>query len=168
MHSKIIAQRVIDFNKAAFDNTFDTIAALQDHSEKMVKIFLEKASLFPTEGKKVITEWIETYKRGQSDFKKSVDDSFKTVEDYFVGSANAMGLSVYGQIEKMHYSAGEDAEEIKKASSEIINRSIQTKAIVSENEIKQNIIAKKKKVVAGKNGVGLAKAARKFVKPIKK
>lgn len=168
MHSKIIARRVIDFNKSAFDNTFDTIAALQDHSEKMVNFFLERASLFPPEGKKVITEWIDAYKRGQNNFKKSVDDSFKTVEDYFVDSANAMGFSIYGQMEKMYCSGREDADEIKKASSEIVDKAIRTKLIVLENATKQNIVAEKKKVVAGKAGVGFAKPAHKAVKPKKK
>lgn len=90
MHSKIIAKQIIDFNKAAFDSTFDAITALQDHSEKMVKLFLEKASFFPPEGKKVITEWMDAYKKGKKDFRESVDDSFKIVEDYFVDSANAI------------------------------------------------------------------------------
>ncbi len=168
MHSKIIARRVIDFNKAAFDNSFDTIIALQDHSEKMVKVFLEKASLFPPEGKKVIAEWIEAYKRGQNNFKKSVDDSFKTVDDYLMDSANTMGFSIYGQIEKMYCSGSEDTDEEKQASNEIVDKSIQTKATVSEKTLKQNMVVEKKKVVAGKTGAGIAKPAHKVVKPIKK
>ena len=169
MHPKNIAQQVIDFNKATFDNTFDTITALQDHSEKMVNIFLEKASLFPPEGKKVITEWIEAYKKGQKDFKKSVDDGFKTVEDYFVDSANAKGFSVYGKAEKMDESGGEVAAKIQQISNKIVDKSIQTGATVSDKKtLKQSVIAKKKKVVAGKTGGGFAKAAGKVVKPIKK
>ena len=44
MHPKMIAKQIIDFNKATFDNTFDALTALQDHSEKMVRLFLEKAN----------------------------------------------------------------------------------------------------------------------------
>ncbi len=168
MNPKIIAQRVIDFNKATFDNTFDTITALQDHSEKMVNLFLENASLFPPDGKKVIAEWIAAYKQGQKDFKKSVDDSFKTVEDYFVDSANSMGFSICIPREKMDQSVGGVTDNLKKATNKIVDKSMPTRAIVADKYLKQNIIVKKKKVVAGKTGVGIVKAARTVVKPIKK
>ncbi len=168
MYPKIIAKQIIDFNKAAFDNTFDTITALQDHSERMVNLFLEKASLFPPEGKKVIAEWVEAYKKGKKDFKESVDDSFKTVEGYFVDSVNAMGFSGHGLLEKMDQSVEEVTDKIKKASNEIVDKFIQTSEIVSDKTMKQNTIAKKKKVIAGKNGAGSAKPAFKDVKPVKK
>ena len=168
MHPKMIAKQIIDFNKATFDNTFDTITAIQDHSEKMVRLFLEKASFFPPEGKKVITEWMDAYKKGKRDFKESVDDSFKTVEDYFVNSANAMGFSIYGLIEKMDKSVGEVTDKIKKASIEVVDKTIQTRAIIADKTLNQNKIAKKEMVVGGKSGTGSAKAVRKAAKPVKK
>lgn len=96
MHPKTIAKQIIDFNKANFDNAFNAIIMLQDHSEQMVGLFLEKATFFPPEGKRVITEWLESYKRGSKDFKDVIDNSFKTVEDYFVSAANVMDFPVYG------------------------------------------------------------------------
>jgi hypothetical protein len=168
MHPKMIAKQIIDFNKAAFDNTFDTITALEDHSEKMVRLFLEKASLFPPEGKKVITEWMEAYKKGKKDFKESVNDRFKSVEDFFVDSANAMGFSDYGLIGKTDQSVGEVTDKIKKASIEVVDKSLQTSAIVAHKTLKQKTITKKEKVVEGKSGAGSSKAVRKVVKPVKK
>lgn len=168
MHLKMIAKQIIDFNKATFDNTFDTITALQDHSEKMVRLFLEKASLFPPEGKKVIAEWMEIYKEGKKDFKKSVDNSFKTVEDFFVDSANAMGFSIYGLIEKTDQSVEEVTDKIKKASIEVVDKSIQPIAIVADKAVKQGTIAKKETVAKGKTGTFSAKAVRKTAKPVKK
>ena len=154
MHPKMIAKQIIDFNKATFDNTFDALTALQDHSEKMVRLFLEKASLFPPEGKKVITEWVEAYKKGRKDFKESVDDSFKTVDDFFIGWANEMGFSIYGLMEKTDQSVREVTEKIKKASIEVVDKSIQSIAIVAAKAKKQNTIVKKKTVIAGKPGTG--------------
>jgi len=167
MHPKIIAKQIIDFNKATFDNTLDTITALQDHSEKMVKLFLEKASLFPPEGKKVILEWMEACKKGKKDFKESVDDSFNNVEDFFVNSANAMGFSIYGLIEKTHQSVGEVTDKIKKVSTKVLDKSIQTNAIAADKNLKQKTIAKKEKAVEGKSGAGSAKAGHNIVKPLK-
>lgn len=168
MHPKLIAKQIIDFNKTTFDNTFDTINTLQDHSEKMVRLFLEKASLFPPEGKKVIMEWMEACKKGKKDFKESVDDSFKTVENFFINSANAMGFSIYGLIEKTHQSVGEVNDKIKYASLEVLDKSIQTDAIVPDKTLKQKTIVKKEKAVEDKSGAGSTKAGHKVVKPVKK
>lgn len=51
MHPQMITKQIIDVNKAIFDSTFDTIIALQDHSEKMLGFLLESVSFFPDEGK---------------------------------------------------------------------------------------------------------------------
>jgi hypothetical protein len=168
MHPKTIAKQIIDFNKANFDNTFDAITALQDHSEKMVRLFLEKASFFPPEGKKVITEWMESYKKGKKDFKESVDDSFKTVEHFFVDSAGSMDFSVYELMEKTNQFEKEVTDKIENAFTEVIDKSVQTKAVVTGKTVKHKTIAKKETVVEGKPGAGPAKAVRKAVKAIKK
>jgi len=86
MDQKQIAKQMMEFNKNAFDNTFSAMIALQDQSEKLVSSFLEKSPWFPQEGKKAITEWVSTYKKGREDFKKSADDSYKKVADYFANT----------------------------------------------------------------------------------
>lgn len=149
MHSKMIAKKIIDFNKAAFDNTFDAIAVLQYHSEKMMMIFCEKANFFPPEGKRVITEWMEAYKKGKEDFQKSVEDSFNTVESFFADSGDAAGFSTYTMKGKKDQSAKEAID------------SFQTKAVVADSNMKQNTVAKKK-------ATGLAKTVRKSFKPLNK
>ena len=159
MNPKMIAKQVIDFNKATFDNTFDTITVLQNHSEKMVGLFLEKATLFPPEGKKVMAEWMESYKKGRIDFKTSVDDRFKTVEDFFVGAANVTGFSIYGLMEKTGPSWREVTDEVKKIPVETVNKSIPTVATAA---------VKKETAVKGKSGAGIAKSVRRTVKTVKK
>jgi polyhydroxyalkanoate synthesis regulator phasin len=83
MDQKQITKQMIEFNKAAFDNTFNAMIVLQDQTEKLVSRFLEKAPWFPEEGKKAINDWINTYKKGREDFKASADESYKKVADYF-------------------------------------------------------------------------------------
>lgn len=168
MNPKMIAKQIIDFNKATFDHAFDTITVLQNHSEKTVGIFLEKATFFPPEGEKVIAECLESYKKGRKDFKTSVDDSFKIVEDLFVGAANTMGFSIYGLVEKMDQSLREVTNEIKKASVEVMDKSIQTMANVADKTLKQTVAVKKGKIIEGKPGPGITKAIRKTAKTVKK
>ncbi|MEQ8203303.1 MAG: hypothetical protein ABRQ31_05920 [Smithellaceae bacterium] len=83
MDPKQVAKQMIAFNKAAFDNNFKTMTALYEQTERMISKFWEKSPMFPEEGKKVITEWLKTYKNGCENFKKTVDENFKKVEEYF-------------------------------------------------------------------------------------
>ena len=39
----------------------------------------------PEEGKKVIRNWVEAYKKGCEDFKKAADENYKKVDDFFAG-----------------------------------------------------------------------------------
>ncbi len=83
MDPKQMTKQMIDFNKTAFDNTFNAMTVLQDQTEKMVSMYMEQAPWFPEEGKKLINEWVRAYKKGREDFKGIVDVNYKKVEDYF-------------------------------------------------------------------------------------
>lgn len=86
MDQKQIAKQMMEFNKTAFDNTFNAMTVLQDQTEKLVFRFLEKAPWFPEEGKKAVTEWVSAYKKGRDDFKSTTDESYKKVADYFAST----------------------------------------------------------------------------------
>ena len=83
MEPKQIAKEMIDFNKTAFDNSFKAMTVLQDQTEKIVSAFMEQTTFFPEDGKKLVTDWINTYKKGRDEFKNSADESFKKVESFF-------------------------------------------------------------------------------------
>ena len=83
MEPKKIANQMIQFNKAALDNTFNAMTVLQEQTEKMVNNYLEQSPWMPAEGKKAVTDWIKAYKQGREDFKATVDNNYKKVEDYF-------------------------------------------------------------------------------------
>lgn len=78
-----MAKQMIDFNKATFDNTFSAMVMVQEQMERTVGTFMEKATWLPDEGKKLLNEWMASYKKGREDFKKTVDESYKKLEDYF-------------------------------------------------------------------------------------
>lgn len=86
MDPKQIAKQVIDFNKTAFDNSFEAMTVLQDQTEKMVNAIIEQNTLIPEEGKKAVADWVKSYKKGRNDMKTAADESFKKVESFF-GSA---------------------------------------------------------------------------------
>ncbi len=73
-------KQMMEFNKAAFDNTFNVMTLLQEQTERMINLSLEQATMLPKEGKKVITEWLKACTKGSETFKKAVDDSFQKME----------------------------------------------------------------------------------------
>ncbi len=83
MDQKKIFKQMIDFNKATFDNSFNAMVMLQEQTERMANQILDQASWLPEDGKKALTDWVDAYKTGRDDFKKSVDDSFAKVNEYF-------------------------------------------------------------------------------------
>ena len=81
--SKPMLKQMLDFNKAAYDNSFKAMLAIGEQNEKMVNTFLTQATWIPEEGKKPIMEWIDAYKKGCQDLKKTADDNYKKVADFF-------------------------------------------------------------------------------------
>jgi hypothetical protein len=77
--------------KTTFDSTFDTITTIQDQTDKMMSLFLENATWMPEEGKKAIAEWGKAYKKGRDDYKTTVDESYKKVEDFFANMDKPKG-----------------------------------------------------------------------------
>ncbi len=86
MDQNQIFKQMIDFNKAAFDNSFSAMVMVQEQTEKMVGSILDQATWLPEEGKKAITEWSNACKKGAEDFKKTVDENFKKVDDFFASA----------------------------------------------------------------------------------
>jgi len=84
MEPKQIAKQMVDFNKTAFDNSFDAMAVIQDQAEKMITAMMhQQTAFFPEEGKKLINDWLKTYKKGREEFKAAADENFKKVETFF-------------------------------------------------------------------------------------
>lgn len=83
MQPKQILKQMIDFNKAAFDNSFNNMAMLQEQMEKVVSMMIEQSTGMTEEAKKAIKDWATIYKKGVEDYKRTVDENFKRVESFF-------------------------------------------------------------------------------------
>jgi hypothetical protein len=77
MDPRELAKQIIDFNKTAFDNTFNGLEILMEQTEKAGSMFLDQNPLFPPEGKKIVNEWVRIYKKEVDDFKAAVDEGYK-------------------------------------------------------------------------------------------
>jgi hypothetical protein len=79
-------KQMVQFNKSAFDQGYNAMDRLREQNEKMTNSFLDQAAWLPEEGKKAVNEWMQLYKKGCDDFKKTVDQNYKNVENLFAGS----------------------------------------------------------------------------------
>lgn len=79
MDQKQMLKQMLEINKLTFDNTFQTIATIQEQTESMTDKMIAQTNWLPEEGKKAINEWLSTYKKGRLDFKEMVDSSFAKV-----------------------------------------------------------------------------------------
>jgi len=86
MDQKQMAKQMLQFNKTAFDNTFNAMTMVYDQNEKMVGTFLQQATWLPEDGRKAISDWMDAYKKGCDNFQKLVDENYQKVEDFFAGS----------------------------------------------------------------------------------
>lgn len=83
MDQKQIAKQMIQFNKTAFDSSFNAMSMVYEQNETMFETFLTQATGLPEEGKKAIKDWMSAYRTGCNDFKKQVDDNYAKVDEYF-------------------------------------------------------------------------------------
>jgi hypothetical protein len=83
MDEKVIVKQMIDFHKSTFQNSYNAMIMLQDQTEKMLSTFLSQANWVPQDVKKVMGEWTTSCKKGRDEFKKSIDENFQRVDDYF-------------------------------------------------------------------------------------
>ena len=83
MDQKKMLKQMIDFNNAAFNNSFTTMVMLQEQVEKTTTALIDQATWLPEEGRKAIRDWVGAYKEGRKKFKATVDENFEKVEEFF-------------------------------------------------------------------------------------
>jgi len=83
MDQKQIIKQMIQFNKTDFDNTLISMISMQERTERLISTHLELTPMIPAEGRKVIANWVRTYKKGCEEFKATVEGSYRKVEDFF-------------------------------------------------------------------------------------
>jgi hypothetical protein len=83
MDQKQILKQMIEFNQAAFNNTFNAMVMLQEQFERVAETVLEQATWLPAEGRNAIEDWVQAFKTGRDTYKKYMDESYVKVEQFF-------------------------------------------------------------------------------------
>jgi hypothetical protein len=75
-------RNLVEFQKQAFDSTFNALSALQDQQRELMSRLLAGAPAVPGEMKQLLDEWSNALETGREQFRDTVDRSFETVESY--------------------------------------------------------------------------------------
>ncbi|MBU0995598.1 MAG: hypothetical protein KJ737_24150 [Proteobacteria bacterium] len=78
-----IALKMIEMQKTAIDNSYESLIAIQSQTEKFTASMLDQVPYLPQDSIKVLDEWSAAYKKGQDEYKKSFDDNYKKLESFF-------------------------------------------------------------------------------------
>jgi ATP-dependent protease Clp ATPase subunit len=85
MDQKQIIKQMVEFNQAAFDNTFDAIVTIQNQTEQIATKMMDQVEWLPAEGRTAIDNWVEVYKTSRKNLKVQVDNNYKQIEKLFAG-----------------------------------------------------------------------------------
>jgi hypothetical protein len=77
-----LQRNLLEFQKQAFDSTFNALSALQDQQRELMTRLLDGAPAVPGEMRQLLDEWASALETGREQFRDTVDRSFETVESY--------------------------------------------------------------------------------------
>lgn len=80
MDQRQMVKQMMQMNKLAFDNSFNTMTGTYEQNRLMLTTFLSQADTLPPEAKKAIEDWLQAYKQGCQEMKKMVDQGYEVVE----------------------------------------------------------------------------------------
>ena len=86
MEPSKIAKQMVDFQKTAFENAFNTVVLLQEQAERVTNTVLEQTLTLPEQGQKVLAEWTKTCKKSRDEFKKAVEAGYQNLDSAISGT----------------------------------------------------------------------------------
>lgn len=82
MENREMVKQMLDLQKTSFDNCFLAMSVFQEQAEKFLKAYIDHVPGISDEGKKVIDQWSDLYKKGFDDLKKAVDEAYDKAESF--------------------------------------------------------------------------------------
>lgn len=76
-----MAKQMLQYNKTSFEKSFSVLVNMQNNAEKMFQFWVNHTKGFPEEGRNFMFEWIDFYRKLRDDYKTSVDEGYRKMED---------------------------------------------------------------------------------------
>ena len=83
MKQSILLRQIIDFNKASFDNSFNTMELIHGQSEMIANEFCSQTERSSEEVKAVLSKWGKLFRKNSEELKKAVDEGYMKLSVLF-------------------------------------------------------------------------------------
>ncbi|SLM28163.1 conserved hypothetical protein [Desulfamplus magnetovallimortis] len=83
MDNKKVFTQVFDYQKMMFDNAFAIMSNVQDQSEKLLNMAVEKNPMIPNDTLRTISYWSDFFKKNRANYKSYVDTHIDKVKGMF-------------------------------------------------------------------------------------
>jgi hypothetical protein len=87
MDNREMMKQMIDLHRASFENSFLTLTTLQKQTEKFVKALISYYPGMTDEGRKLVDQWNDAYKKAINDLKQSIDEGYIKLNELFDSNA---------------------------------------------------------------------------------
>ena len=85
MDPKEWTKQTLEFHKMTYENGYNTMLLMQEQAEKMMRAVMDQSPYIPTEGKRLVDEWLTACKKSRDEMKTVMDEGFRKVSDYLAG-----------------------------------------------------------------------------------
>jgi hypothetical protein len=75
-------KQLIDYHKASFETSFNSVLMLQEQTIKALDNILQQSPWLPEQTKAFTNEWTNIYKKVTADFKEAADQNYSKLEEF--------------------------------------------------------------------------------------
>ena len=80
MYNNEMTKKIIKAHKASFENGFNAVVMLQEHTVKAVDNVMKQLPWIPEESISIMNDWHGIYKKCTVDFKETARDNYSRLE----------------------------------------------------------------------------------------
>ncbi len=77
-----IIKKALQYNKAAFENIYTSVSAVQEENRKVAGDVISKAAFLPEEGKAAAQKWLQVSREAGEKFREDVLKGHEQIEKY--------------------------------------------------------------------------------------
>ena len=85
METNPMMKEMMEIWKKSMEGSFQSMALMQEQSEKFTKMMVEHGNALQNEGKKFAEQWLETMKKSQQEYQNNLKSQVEKFETFFSG-----------------------------------------------------------------------------------
>jgi hypothetical protein len=89
MENTKMVKQMIDYHKAAFETSYNSVLMFQEQTTKALDNILQQSPVLPAQTKAFINEWSNIYKKVTTDFKEAADQNYSKLEELLAPDVDA-------------------------------------------------------------------------------